>query len=79
MKTVTILGIKNGADTVIGTIALSGKTHTLAPSTNVVLNNILLAAATAAGSPSRTILPCCMTMTRWQSARTTLRSCEMKR
>ena len=29
--------------------------------------------------PCSTILPFCMTITRWQSARTTLRSWEMKR
>ena len=34
---------------------------------------------TSATGPCSTILPFCMTMTRWQRARTTLRSCEMKR
>ena len=34
---------------------------------------------TSATGPSSTILPFCITMTRWQRARTTFRSCEMKR
>ncbi len=34
---------------------------------------------TSSTGPCSTILPYCMTITRWQRARTTLRSCEMKR